>query len=178
MTVATCHPDRLVEGHGLCNPCYRRARRRADPEGARAKANAYRAANIEHRRELERKYRDADPERHRETNRRWRATHREQRLIDERAYTADLKLEMIAAYGGSCACCGEAEPAFLSLDHTAGGGNAHRRALGGRSGTKVWATLKRAGWPQGPYRVLCMNCQVATVGAKVCPHRLLRVVAA
>lgn len=33
-----------------------------------------------------------------------------------------IRSEMIAAYGGCCACCGETEPAFLSLDHIGGGG--------------------------------------------------------
>ena len=42
-------------------------------------------------------------------------------------YRAALRAEFIAAYGGKCACCGEAEPKFLELDHVFGGGEVHRR---------------------------------------------------
>lgn len=70
------------------------------------------------------------------------------------------------------------EPVFLSLDHTAGGGNEHRRRTGIRSGERMWSALRREGWPKGIYRILCMNCQLATVNGRVCPHRLLKVVAA
>ena len=76
---------------------------------------------------------------------------------------------MFNAYGGYvCACCGEKNPGFLTLDHTKGGGRQHRKQLGG--GDKVWAWLRRNGFPPG-YRVLCYNCNVGrAANGGVCPH--------
>ena len=77
----------------------------------------------------------------------------------------------LAAYGGVCACCGEAAPAFLTIDHIGGGGNAHRRALsgGGRTSFRIYAWLRRQGYPTG-YRVLCWNCNLARGVYGGCPH--------
>ncbi len=82
----------------------------------------------------------------------------------------ELKAEMVAAYGGCCACCGETEIAFLSLDHTNGGGAADRETHGGRD--PLVKSLKRRGWPKEGYRILCMNCNIATKFGRTCPHQL------
>jgi hypothetical protein len=86
-----------------------------------------------------------------------------------RAPPPATKAAMVAAYGGRCACCGEAELAFLSLDHTKGGGNKHRKAIGGNA--KLLRYLRDAGWPTDGYRVLCMNCQFGTRFGRTCPHQ-------
>jgi hypothetical protein len=84
--------------------------------------------------------------------------------------TSVTKVEMVEAYGGKCACCGETEMVFLSLDHVDGGGSAHRKSLGGNGGRKILQEAKAAGWP-GAYRVLCMNCQFGTRYGRACPHQ-------
>ncbi len=81
------------------------------------------------------------------------------------------KAEMVAAYGGACACCGEKELVFLSLDHIDGAGAAHRRSFGDNAGRKILQELKAAGWPTDKYRVLCMNCQFGTRFGRTCPHQ-------
>lgn len=83
-----------------------------------------------------------------------------------------LKLEMIAAYGGQCACpgCDVTEPAFLTLDHPNGNGAADRKEAGGRDA--LIRKLKEQGWPQEGYRLLCMNCNLATKFGRTCPHQL------
>ena len=44
------------------------------------------------------------------------------------------KAKVMTHYGGKCVCCGEAGVDFLTIDHTHGGGNAHRESIGlGRS---------------------------------------------
>lgn len=83
------------------------------------------------------------------------------------ANAAQLKSEMVAAYGGQCACCGEKELAFLSLDHIGGGGYDDRKQVGSGG---IYRRLRGAGWPKEGYRILCMNCQFGTRGGKVCPH--------
>lgn len=85
------------------------------------------------------------------------------------------KAMMVAAYGGACACCGETEMAFLSLDHIGGGGIADRAAHGSYS--TMMRHLRDTGWPTDRYRVLCMNCQFGTRYGRTCPHQITRVAA-
>lgn len=75
---------------------------------------------------------------------------------------------MVAAYGGRCACrnCPETDPAFLTLDHVNGDGKEHRAIVG----SHAYADLRRRGWPQDGFRLLCWNCNSMTRFAQVCPH--------
>lgn len=78
---------------------------------------------------------------------------------------------MIAAYGGRCYCCGENIPDFLTLEHLAGDGAAHRAAVG-RNAQAQLLDLKRRGWPQEGYTVACFNCNLGRGIAERCPHIL------
>lgn len=85
------------------------------------------------------------------------------------AYNKKIRIEAFIAYGGpTCACCGETQYEFLTLDHKNGGGNAHRERVGGVY--QVFLELRRQGWPPG-YRVLCWNCNAANAYHSVCPHQ-------
>lgn len=75
---------------------------------------------------------------------------------------------VIANYGGCCACCGETELEFLSIDHVNGGGTQHRLKHGFRGGT-MYRYLIREGYPEG-FRVLCHNCNQAIGFYGSCPH--------
>jgi len=44
-----------------------------------------------------------------------------------------LRQEFLNAYGNRCTCCGEAEPAFLTVEHLARDGHQHRSRVGGDS---------------------------------------------
>lgn len=81
-----------------------------------------------------------------------------------------LKQEMLEAYGNKCACCGETEKAFMTMEHKARDGKAHRKAVGG-SPTSVYRDLKLRGWPQDNYELLCFNCNRASWELGICPHR-------
>lgn len=98
-----------------------------------------------------------------------------------RARNLSLKLQAYDAYGGRfCACCGESEINFLSLDHINNDGNEERRkystkgrnestAAGGSSA--YYLRLKNQGYPFG-YQVLCMNCNYGKrMNSGVCPHK-------
>lgn len=79
-----------------------------------------------------------------------------------------LRLEVLAAYGNVCACCGEGRIEFMTIDHINGDGAAHRREKGvGRNGLYSW--LKRNQWPSG-FRVLCWNCNESLGHYGYCPH--------
>lgn len=71
-----------------------------------------------------------------------------------------------------CACCGESEPSFLTIDHIDGGGNQHRKSLG-RVASQFYRWLKLNDYPPG-YRVLCFNCNIARGIFGVCPHEAKR----
>jgi len=87
-----------------------------------------------------------------------------------RKFFGALRREMVAAYGGRCACCGEAEFIFLDLDHVNNDGNADRAQRGNGQRLLVW--LKANGWPRNGYQLLCCNCnQGKARNGGVCPHK-------
>lgn len=82
----------------------------------------------------------------------------------------EQKLRIFDAYGGRfCACCGETEIKFLSLDHILQNGAEHRRAVGFR----VYRWLESNGYPDTEqYQILCRNCNWGRwVNDGVCPHK-------
>jgi hypothetical protein len=79
-----------------------------------------------------------------------------------------LKLEIIAHYGGMCACCREPSPYFLQLDHPNGDGAEERRRLK-KDGNGLYSYLRVQGFPKG-YRILCTNCNFALGKYHFCPH--------
>lgn len=75
---------------------------------------------------------------------------------------------MIEAYGGRCACrnCPETNTAFLTLEHVNGDGAEHRAKVG----SHTYADLRRKGWPQDGYTLLCWNCNALKRYGRTCPH--------
>lgn len=80
------------------------------------------------------------------------------------------KHDAFIAYGGSfCACCGETEFAFLTLDHINNDGGKERRAHG--RGIYTYGNLRKRGYPPG-LQVLCMNCNFGkSINGGICPHK-------
>lgn len=95
-----------------------------------------------------------------------------------RSNTAKLRVELLAAYGGRCACCGEDTPEFLTVDHIRGNGAEHRRELM-TPGRKVllYPWLRRNGYPKDNFQLLCANCNMAKGRGKICPHARLSLLA-
>ncbi len=94
----------------------------------------------------------------------------ERQVIIGRASRLKLKIDVFEYYGGCvCKCCGEDEIKFLTLDHTNGGGNNHRKEIGNKGGYAMYLWVKKNNYPKG-YRVLCMNCNLAIGAYGVCPH--------
>lgn len=90
--------------------------------------------------------------------------HKEQIAIKRRL----LRDECFAAYGNRCACCGEARPEFLSIDHINGRKSSLHRA--GITGKAVYKWLKARGFPKDEFRLLCYNCNCARGHLGYCPH--------
>lgn len=91
-------------------------------------------------------------------------------LAREKAIRWEMKLAMIAAYGGCCACCGEDMPEFLTIDHLAGGGTKHRLSIG----NNLIKWLKKKGWPREGFQLLCYNCNCSKGSYGECPHERAR----
>jgi hypothetical protein len=80
-----------------------------------------------------------------------------------------IKVTVIEGYGGKCACCGEAEPMFLTLDHVNNDGAEHRRTTGLKTGMTTWRYAKREGFPD-IFQLLCWNCNSSKGAYGFCPH--------
>ena len=90
----------------------------------------------------------------------WQRDNREEVNKKNREFAYKCRVEALTHYGnGKLACirCSESDIRCLSIDHINGGGNQHRRELGGK-GIKLSQILRRQGFPEG-YQTLCMNCQ-------------------
>jgi hypothetical protein len=117
----------------------------------------------------------SDPERHRERQRNYKASDAKPNVLAyNRAwsaeYRASLRAEMHEAYGNACACCGEKEPLFLQLDHIFNDGHLDRKE--NKTSAKLWAKLKKQGWPKDRYQLLCANCNFGkAMNGGICPHQ-------
>ena len=72
-------------------------------------------------------------------------------------------------YGNKCACCGENNPLYLTLDHIDGGGREHRKL--DKTANDLWMWVYKKDFPNG-YRLLCYNCNLSIGFFEYCPHSL------
>lgn len=94
----------------------------------------------------------------------YRAANSVRLAAHKRAAAAQARLDGLAAMGARCNCCGETEPAFLTLDHVDGREDGDRE-----TGAKAWLRAARRHW-RG-YQILCWNCNAAKHFQGVCPHQ-------
>lgn len=83
-----------------------------------------------------------------------------------------IKLDTLSHYGSVCACCKEADPKFLAIDHVNNNGAEERRENKSKRGGSglFYYWLKNNKYPNG-YQVLCHNCNMAKAFYKSCPHQ-------
>lgn len=108
-----------------------------------------------------------------ERSRKWKAaypTNKAKIAAYNKAAHTKMRLEILARYGGQCACCGESEPTFLAIDHVHNDGAQHRRKLGIKGGMALYRWIRDNSYPD-TLQVLCHNCNFAKVTNPVCPHR-------
>lgn len=147
-------------------------------EHYRERRRMYYAKNREHIRELCRSYQSKNTAR----KRRYYAEHRDECRRKAREYEhqhrdkclrayarrrAKVRLAVFSHYGLKCACCGESEYDFLSIDHINGGGRKHIREIGTTATLYDW--LIDNNFPEG-FQTLCFNCNLAKGLRGSCPH--------
>jgi hypothetical protein len=94
---------------------------------------------------------------------------REVKARRAREQNARLRAQVIAGYGGACACCGERTPEFLALDHIDGNGHSYLPSGRRRTGVKLYPQVIAEGFPTS-YRLLCHNCNLSLGYWGYCPH--------
>lgn len=162
---ASFSPERIE-----ARKAYQRSWTETHKEARLAYAKRYRETHPDQVLAGQQRRRLANPDYFRRKSREWSAAHPEYGSRKAKENLAALRAEAIAAYGGRCICCGETIIAFLTIDHTNGDGKRHRASVG-HSSKAVYRDLQRRGWPKDGFRLLCMNCNVATYRLKVCPHQ-------
>jgi rubrerythrin len=158
LTDENWYPSLRKIGRKLCRRCSNvrnTSWRKANPERASGHALKYYRQNREERVAAKRA---------------WDAANRESIREREARRRARLRAEVLAAYGGACACCQERRPEFLAVDHINGDGAAHRRELKSRAMAHLYNLLKKQGFPKDRFRLLCHNCNHARGLYGYCPH--------
>lgn len=93
---------------------------------------------------------------------------KEAKRLKDQANRRTLREELLEAYGRKCTCknCPETNEAFLTLEHIGLTGKAHRQEVG----SHAYLDLKRRGFPQEGFTLLCYNCNIMTKTGNECPH--------
>lgn len=95
---------------------------------------------------------------------------REQRNQYTKKYSEKIRFEVLQRYGGNppkCACCGEIQIEFLTIDHINNDGAKHRKEIGGR----LYQWLYKKEYMPDRFQVLCINCNYAKQWYGKCPHQ-------
>lgn len=156
-----------------CHPCwtqYGRERRQANPEKFRTYVRNWSHRNWDHEKRRQYEWRKRNPEKYLEHQHRWQKANRNTKANDLRLKHRNA---VYAHYGEHCACCGEPERMFLTIDHVNNDGAVHRKTLKGKigsGGSSFFAWLVRSGFPSG-FQTLCRNCNWGKhANSGVCPH--------
>ncbi len=104
---------------------------------------------------------------HREQNKRYYQNHKTEIKNRQNKKALEAKKIVVDHYGGQCACCGETELVFLTVDHINNDGKEDRKR--NYVGAMLYRKLIREGFPEG-YQVLCWNCNWAKSHGG-CPHK-------
>ena len=105
----------------------------------------------------------------------WTPKHVEKIRTRQRNRRHTIKRKVFSHYGDACACCGETESAFLSMDHINEDGARHRKEITGKkrgmtgSGCWIYPWIIKNNFPN-TLQILCFNCNWAKSHGG-CPHQ-------
>lgn len=96
----------------------------------------------------------------REKNNKW---NRDKRLF--------LRKTVYDYYGNKCACCGETEPLFLTIDHINENGAEFRKKMKGSCTYRCHRWIINNNFPD-TVQILCRNCNTGKhMNGGICPHK-------
>jgi len=86
-------------------------------------------------------------------------------------YRHRFRKNVLNKYGNKCACCGETESKFMSIDHVYGRKNKKYKKEP-KSHNLLYLYLSKKNKRLSEYQLLCYNCNCAKGFYGVCPHKL------
>lgn len=96
--------------------------------------------------------------------------HKEELQKYARDAYAKLKKQVYDHYENICACCGETEEKFLTIEHKNGNGTQHRVQVGG-GGERMYRWIVKNDYPPD-IELLCANCNLGKYRNNgICPHK-------
>lgn len=176
-TCRKCNTVKPIDHFRFSKPGYRRrtckecmdaaavAWRDENKERAKAWWNDYYARNRDHQIAKAKKWNAENTDRHRNNVKSW---------------YRKLRRQIIEAYGGKCACCGETEYSFLTIDHVNDDGYKNRwkkgaTTYGPHSGYSLLKVIRDRNFPPD-FQVLCANCNTSkALNNGVCAHAIKKV---
>lgn len=161
--------DRYLAECRDCQAERRKAWKVANKDRVKERNALWQKANPDKTRATQERYRTRHPGLAAKRTAEWRKTNRVRALAAQRLSNRKLKDAVYKKYGGyKCACCGETEEAFLSIDHVNNDGALQRRQVDRR---KIYKWIVSNGFPSG-YQILCMNCNFGKArNGGICPHK-------
>lgn len=142
-----------------------------------AAAVAWQEKNKQRSQEWQKQYYERNRDKQIARAQEWNDAHKEHRATYQASWYRRTRSEVIAAYGGKCACCGETERTFLVIDHVNDDGHKYRwkkgsGSYGPHSGGQLLKFIRDAGFPSD-YQVLCANCNTSkSVNGGFCSHNI------
>jgi hypothetical protein len=91
----------------------------------------------------------------------------------QRKSNKKMMREFFEMYGNKCACCGETDYIFLTMDHVQNDGNKRRHGYGANNLTEYRIAIKE--YRPDVYQILCYNCNHAKhLNGGACPHTYIK----
>lgn len=83
-------------------------------------------------------------------------------------YYKNKRSKVLDHYGNKCACCGETNPKFLTIDHINNDGSKHRKLI---NSSRLCPWLVKNNYPDN-FQILCWNCNHGKqLNNGICPHK-------
>jgi len=129
----------------------------------------YRKNNKEKIRAYDRKYKET----HKEEIKKYRQDNKARFKISSKLFFINQRKKLLEIYGDKCACCGEDNPLFLTLDHINNDGAKHKKRVGRNN---IWRDVIKHP-DKTKYQTLCFNCNCGRQrNDGICPHKTKEVV--
>jgi len=170
-TIITAHRKLYRENNRIKLKAYGKNYRKKNKARIKAYSKIYHKKNTAARAAYGKAYYKRNKAKYKVDRRAYYKANRKEKRANGKAYRLAQRLQVMEAYGKICQCCGEANLAFLTIDHINNDGAKHRRTLRAGGGSLCSWLIKHS-FPSG-YQVLCYNCNCgrSRTPDRRCPHK-------